>query len=99
MFCKICGEYEATACSACINDALLERDAVLTHLQQAVALLERARDMLQEFDRRIRKLRELLGEFMNSPVVFDDERLDYVEIQVSKRTFEEAKKLLGGGGS
>lgn len=45
---------------------------------------------------RINLLRELLGEFVNSPVVFDDERLDYVEIQVPKKTIAEAKKLLGG---
>lgn len=50
----------------------------------------------EHYLRRIRKLRELLGEFVNSPVVFDDERLDYVEIQVPKKTIAEAKKLLGG---
>lgn len=46
---------------------------------------------------RINLLRELLSEFVNSPVVLDDERLDYVEIQVPKKTMAEAKKFLGGG--
>jgi len=39
-------------------------------------------------------MREVLEELANAPAVFDDERLNYIEIQVSKASLEDAQKAL-----
>lgn len=53
--------------------------------------------------RRIRKLKELLANFTNATIIRTTEgqgfKRDYLTIVVPKDVFEEAKKLLGGGGS
>ena len=43
----------------------------------------------------IQQLEELLGEFANAPLVLDDDRLKYVEIQVPRTLLQEARALLG----
>jgi len=40
------------------------------------------------------QLEELLVEFVNAPLVLDDDRLKYVEIQVSRTLLQEARAVL-----
>jgi hypothetical protein len=43
-----------------------------------------------------RLLRELVRDIASAAPVLDDERLDYVEVQVPRLWFKEARELLGG---
>ena len=41
------------------------------------------------------ELRDLLSELANSPIIFADDRLDYVEMQVPRAAIAEALEILG----
>ena len=44
---------------------------------------------------KLKKLTDLLTEYVNCPHEFDDERMKYVAVQVDKGLLKEAKSLLG----
>jgi hypothetical protein len=50
---------------------------------------------IQQLKEENARLRGLLEDIVRSPTTFEDERLDYVELQVDLETLKEARKLLG----
>ena len=49
---------------------------------------------VMELEKQYVAMRDTLKEIINAPIVFTDDRLDYVEIQVSKASLKDAEKIL-----
>jgi chromosome segregation ATPase len=56
--------------------------------------LEKVSAERDELKAQVAAMREVLKELVSAPPVFTDDRLDYVEIQVSKTALEDAEKAL-----
>ena len=69
---------------------------VITVLAQQCDMAREAETRQMEAERCLRKAEELLSEFVHSGVSFEDERIEYVEMQVGKSLIRDAMRWLHG---
>ena len=74
------------AISGAVKELEQERDAYARYLMEE-------KDINDELFAENERLRELLAEVGGAGVAFEDERVDYVEIQIDRETWEAIKAV------
>jgi hypothetical protein len=80
------------ACKLCREEDALVRAEFEAENKELTTKLEQAQDVIDTHSELIDYLADLLAEIAGDPI-FEGQHVDYVEVQVSRKLWEEAKKF------